>query len=114
MEVFDLSEHRPPAPAPAPGPKIRWTIPTTWVIALLAKDVGDQLYGARISQITNLDPGTVQPILARLERIGWAESRFEQVDPRAAGRPRRRYYRLTRKGRDEIKKVRLPAISWGD
>jgi PadR family transcriptional regulator PadR len=112
MEAFDLSEHRPPTPTPSP--KIRWTIPTTWVIDALVEDTSDQLYGARISQITNLDPGTVQPILARLERIGWAESSFEQVDPRAVGRPRRRYYRLTQRGRGEIKKVRSPAISWGD
>ena len=36
--------------------------------------------------------------LARLERLGWVESRWEDVDPSEAGRPVRRYYRLTTDG----------------
>ena len=37
----------------------------------------------------------MHPILARLEAIGWVESTWERIDPRAAGRPARRYYKLT-------------------
>ena len=33
-----------------------------------------------------------------IERIGWVESRWEEVDPREEGRPARRYYRLTASG----------------
>jgi PadR family transcriptional regulator PadR len=40
----------------------------------------------------------VHPILARLGRVGWMESRREEIDPRAEGRPARRYYRLTPDG----------------
>ena len=43
-------------------------------------------------------PGTVHPILTRFEGIGWLESFWEDVEPREAGRPRRRYFRLTRDG----------------
>lgn len=39
--------------------------------------------------------GIGHPILTRLEAAGWVESRCEEVDPQIAGRPARRYYRLT-------------------
>jgi DNA-binding PadR family transcriptional regulator len=55
-------------------------------------------YGLELSQAAGLKTGTIQPILARLEKLGWAESRWEELDPREAGRPRRRYYWLTPKG----------------
>jgi PadR family transcriptional regulator PadR len=42
--------------------------------------------------------GTIHPILARLEGIGWLESRWEEIDPRVEGRPARRCYRLTPDG----------------
>jgi DNA-binding PadR family transcriptional regulator len=38
--------------------------------------------------------GTVYPILMRLERAAWLESEWEEIDPRQAGRPRKRLYRL--------------------
>jgi DNA-binding PadR family transcriptional regulator len=38
------------------------------------------------------------PILLRLQRAGWVLTRWEEVDPVAAGRPARRYYRLTPEG----------------
>jgi DNA-binding PadR family transcriptional regulator len=40
----------------------------------------------------------VHPILARLESVGWLQSRWEDVDPRTEGRPPRRYYQLTAAG----------------
>jgi PadR family transcriptional regulator len=42
--------------------------------------------------------GTVHPILARLETVGWLTSRWEEIDPRAEGRPARHYYHLTPDG----------------
>jgi DNA-binding PadR family transcriptional regulator len=51
--------------------------------------------GSDISKQTRMLSGTLYPILMRLERSGWLTSRWEQVDPRNAGRPRRRLYRLT-------------------
>jgi DNA-binding PadR family transcriptional regulator len=76
----------------------RMTIPTQRVLeALLATD---EAYGAEIGTSTYLPSGTVHPILARLEGLGWAASRWESIDPSAEGRPPRRYYRLTADGRD--------------
>jgi len=34
----------------------------------------------------------------RLERAGWVEAEWEDIDPVAEGRPSRKYYRLTRLG----------------
>lgn len=56
------------------------------------------LYGLEVVEATGLLPGTIYPILARLEQAGWLVSEWEVVDEQAAGRPRRRYYRLTADG----------------
>ena len=50
------------------------------------------------SDTAGLPSGTIHPILGRLERLGWVESRWEDIDPSQAGRPARRYYRLTTDG----------------
>jgi PadR family transcriptional regulator, regulatory protein PadR len=53
------------------------------------------LSGAEIAKATGVGSGTLYPLLARLERVGWLTSNWESIDPRTAGRPRRRLYRLT-------------------
>ncbi|MFK4228055.1 PadR family transcriptional regulator [Streptomyces sp. NPDC019890] len=43
--------------------------------------------------------GTIYPILARLEQVGWVDSSWEDpVVHEQAGRPRRRFYRITQDG----------------
>lgn len=74
------------------------TIPTQRVLRVLLDGVGTEQYGAQIGDAAELASGTVHPILARLGRVGWVESRWEDVDPRAEQRPARRYYRLTEDG----------------
>lgn len=80
----------------------RMTLPTQLVLRVLLDEEGES-YGLRIAEAAGLATGTVHPILARLERLGWLESRWEEVDPRAEGRPARRYYRLTRVGIEEAR-----------
>jgi PadR family transcriptional regulator, regulatory protein PadR len=74
------------------------TIPTQLVLRALLDDPSKELYGVEIGQAAGLPSGTVHPILARLETVGWLESRWEDIDPREQGRPARRYYRLTPDG----------------
>jgi PadR family transcriptional regulator PadR len=76
----------------------RMTIPTQLVLRALLADPSKELYGVEIGQAAGLPSGTVHPILARLETVGWLESRWEEIDPRVEGRPARRYYRLTPDG----------------
>jgi DNA-binding PadR family transcriptional regulator len=76
----------------------RMTIPTQLVLQALLGDPGGELYGLQIGELAGLRSGTVHPILARLEGIGWLRSRWEDIDPQVEGRPPRRYYRLTADG----------------
>src|SRR3954454_7739564 len=76
------------------------TIPTRLVLLALLADPTDELYGLEIGEAAGLASGTVHPILARLEGLGWLESRWEEIDASAEGRPPRRYYRLTATGAD--------------
>jgi DNA-binding PadR family transcriptional regulator len=71
--------------------------------ALLADPTADR-YGLQLMQDTGLPSGTLYPILVRLERAGWVESHWEQIDPSAEGRPSRRYYRLTAEGAAEARR----------
>ena len=74
------------------------TIPTQMVLEALLQDPERELYGVEIGDLADLRSGTVHPILARLEGLGWLTSRWEDIDPQAEGRPARRYYRLTADG----------------
>lgn len=84
-----------------PGP--RMTIPTQLVLRALLKEPGREFYGAEIGEAAGLPSGTVHPMLARLERVDWVSSRWEDVDPSEAGRPARRYYRLTATGAEQAR-----------
>lgn len=74
------------------------TIPTQRVLEALLNDPQRELYGLEIGDVAELRSGTVHPILARLEGVGWLQSRWEDIDPQVEGRPARRYYRLTADG----------------
>jgi hypothetical protein len=43
--------------------------------------------GLEICAAAGLASGTVHPILARLERLGWLESRWEDIDPARVAAP---------------------------
>jgi PadR family transcriptional regulator, regulatory protein PadR len=85
----------------------RMTIPTQLVLQELLTDPTREVYGLEIGRAAGLASGTVHPILARLEALGWVSSRWEEVDPREASRPARRYYRLT----DEGAQAARPALA---
>ena len=97
----------------------RITGPTLKVLGALLSSGRVELSGADIARATNLASGTLYPILFRLERAGWLESRWEEEDPRALGRPRRRLYQVSalgaRNARAAVKDLE-PAfrkVAWG-
>jgi PadR family transcriptional regulator PadR len=60
-------------------------------------------FGFDIMDATNLPSGTVYPALRRLEATGLVESDWEEnARSRKEGRPRRRYYELTKAGRQQL------------
>jgi PadR family transcriptional regulator, regulatory protein PadR len=77
---------------------LRMTIPTQRVLEALLEDPVRELYGIEIGSAADLRSGTVHPILARLERVRWLTSRWEEIDASVEGRPARRYYALTAEG----------------
>lgn len=89
------------------------TMPTQLVLRVLLDSPDGTVYGLEIGRLAGLASGTVHPILARLESIGWVTSEWEDVDPSAAGRPPRRYYSLSPDGadraRDALARVARPA-----
>ncbi len=77
----------------------RMTFQTRQVLRALLDDPAEQRSGLELCESAGLPSGTVYPILARLEHVGWVDSRWE--DPAVhdtAGRPRRRTYRITQDG----------------
>ena len=74
------------------------TIPTQLVLRALLSDPENELYGVEIGTAAGLPSGTVHPILARLEGLGWVTSRWEDIVPSVEGRPARRYYKLSADG----------------
>lgn len=77
---------------------VNLTLPTLRVLGSFLADPQAERYGLELAAELDLRSGTLYPILGRLERVGWLQSRREEIDPRAAGRPRRRLYRLTGAG----------------
>lgn len=76
----------------------RLSAPTLKVLRILMSRRREKISGAEIARTTGLASGTLYPILLRLEDAGWANSIWEDGDPRELGRPRRRLYHITGEG----------------
>ena len=90
------------------------TDPTELMVLAVLKE--ETLYGYAITKRigmqsgaeVKLGPGVLYPLLARLEKSGliaaqWEEIKSERADEQAPGR-RRKWYRLTPKGRRRLEK----------
>ena len=78
--------------------QIKLTVPVARVLAAFLADPAAERYGLDLMKATGLPSGTLYPVLVRLRQAGWVEARWEQLDASAAGRPARRYYRLSSEG----------------
>ncbi|MCZ7436192.1 PadR family transcriptional regulator [Micromonospora sp. WMMC241] len=77
---------------------MRLTIPVVKVLSALLAEPDAPRYGLDLMRLTGLPSGTLYPVLHRLQAAAWLAADWEDVDPVAAGRPARRYYRLTGEG----------------
>ncbi|WP_207229762.1 PadR family transcriptional regulator [Krasilnikovia cinnamomea] len=77
---------------------IRVTAAVSKVLAAFLEDPEADRYGLDLMRASGHPSGTLYPILLRLQNAGWVEAHWEKIDPVAAGRPARRYYRLTPDG----------------
>lgn len=78
---------------------LRVTAAVSKVLAAFLEDPEADRYGLELMRASGHPSGTLYPILMRLQDAGWIVARWEEIDPVAAGRPARRYYRLTPDGR---------------
>jgi PadR family transcriptional regulator PadR len=96
---------------------IRLTTATLAVLNFLMACAGcdESVWGFKICEQAGLGPGTVYPILDRLEAARWI-SGFWEADP-PSDRPRRRLYEMTALGRMELAAglARRPraGVAWG-
>lgn len=78
------------------------SLPLGTVLVLHALARGHR-YGFDLLEQTGLTSGTVYPALERLERLGFARSRWEDASvAHADKRPPRKYFEVTREGRAEL------------
>lgn len=77
---------------------IRMTTTTKIVIATFIGRPKEELSGADITKLTGIQPGSLYPILRRLDAKGVLSSRWENIEPHKEGRPQKRLYKLTEAG----------------
>jgi PadR family transcriptional regulator, regulatory protein PadR len=77
---------------------VKLTKPLERVLRVLVADPTAEHYGYDLMKATRLPSGTLYPMLARLQQDGLVHSEWEEQRPDAAGRPPRKYYRLTAEG----------------
>jgi PadR family transcriptional regulator, regulatory protein PadR len=84
---------------------MRLTVTLLNILRTLLKAPDSPQYGFELSAITGILPGSLYPNLKRLEHEGWVSATWEDIDPRLAGRSARRYYRLTKIGKEQAMKT---------
>lgn len=68
------------------------------VLRIFLEAADEPRYGYELMRRTGLKSGTLYPILARLEAGGVVEADWQSPEQTPAGRPPRRFYRLTGAG----------------
>ncbi|HEY6389360.1 MAG TPA: PadR family transcriptional regulator [Candidatus Acidoferrum sp.] len=80
------------------GLRIRLSKQTLMVLDALLTRPGQWQHGYSLSQNTSIPSGTLYPILMRLEKLQWLETRWEEA--KTPGRPPRHLYRLSGTARE--------------
>ncbi|QYC43120.1 Transcriptional regulator PadR-like family protein [Nonomuraea coxensis DSM 45129] len=77
---------------------MKLTEPLARVLTAFLADPTEDRYGYDLMKVTRLASGTLYPMLARLMDEGLVVAEWEAQPADAAGRPPRKYYRLTGDG----------------
>ena len=80
------------------GIRLRSSRQTLDILETLLARPGQWHHGYAISRQTGVPSGTLYPVLMRLDKLGWLETKWEESVPQ--GRPPRHLYRLTGNGRE--------------
>ncbi|PJE27130.1 PadR family transcriptional regulator [Pseudooceanicola marinus] len=68
------------------------------VLTFLSHRPDKEFSGYEICGAISIASGTLYPLLIKLHQSGLLQQRWEDVDPKEVGRPRRRYYRISGDG----------------
>jgi PadR family transcriptional regulator, regulatory protein PadR len=80
------------------------------VLKVFLEDPEQPRYGLELMRHTHQPSGTTYPLLSKLLKAGWLTASKEDIDPRVAGRPARRTYRITGNGVTAAR-IQLAALS---
>lgn len=80
------------------GIRLRSSRQTLVILETLLAHPSQWHHGYAISRQTGVPSGTLYPVLMRLDKLGWLETKWEESVPK--GRPPRHLYRLTGNGRE--------------
>ena len=93
------------------GLRLRISPQTLDLLQTLLQRPSEWRHGYALSQSTGISSGTLYPILMRLEKLRWLETRWEEPK---GGRPPRHLYRLTSQARawarEELQDARVRKI----
>jgi DNA-binding PadR family transcriptional regulator len=85
----------------------------TGLFVLQALNQGHK-FGFDIMEVTGLPSGTIYPALRRLEALELVTSDWERdLKARKEGRPRRRYYQLTKTGTEQLREAEARFMAVG-
>jgi DNA-binding PadR family transcriptional regulator len=73
------------------------------VLRVLLEDPAKPRYGYDLMKAARLPSGSLYPMLSRLRDQGLVESQWETQQEESAGRPPRKYYKLTSSGVQEAR-----------
>jgi DNA-binding PadR family transcriptional regulator len=83
----------------------RFTLRGLKLLRIFLDDVERERPGSELMTLTGLASGNLYPLLRSYEQRGLLSSRWEEGDPVKLGRPLRRYYRITKRGRFDARKA---------
>lgn len=89
---------------------VRITIAVARVLQQFVAAPDEPRYGYELIEATGFASGKLYPILQRLTSAGWLVKEREDIDPAAAGRPARTYYRITPTGLSDAR-IELARLS---